>query len=102
MRQEAEIYREQKTLSGQQLLGAQRNADFRGESGRKLSLSPTVAADAVGRMAPRMLEGNAAEKPSFVPGEVIVKMKQTRSLDAGRACVLWDRRGRSMTLPICI
>jgi serine protease len=35
-----------------------------------------------------MLEGNPAEKPRFVPGEVIVKMKPTRSLDAGAAADL--------------
>ena len=49
---------------------------------------PALATDAAGGKAQRTLEGNPSEKPRFVPGEVIVKMKPTRSLDAAAAAAL--------------
>ena len=52
------------------------------------STAPAWATDAAGGKAQRTLEGNPSEKPRFVPGEVIVKMKPTRSLDAAAAAAL--------------
>ena len=49
---------------------------------------PSLAMDKGAGKAQRTLEGSSSEKPRFVPGEVIVKMKPTRSLDARAAADL--------------
>ncbi|WP_447599733.1 S8 family serine peptidase [Nitrospira sp. Nam80] len=49
---------------------------------------PVFAIDKAGGKGQRTLEGSSSEKPRFVPGEVIVKMKPTRSLDAPAAAGL--------------
>ena len=49
---------------------------------------PAFTADMSGGKAQRTLEGNPSEKPRFVPGEMIVKMKPTRTLDTAAAAGL--------------
>lgn len=49
---------------------------------------PGFAIDKAGVKGQRTLEGSSSEKPRFVPGEVIVKMKPARSLDPGAAAEL--------------
>jgi len=51
------------------------------------SLSASAAEMGAGK-GQRTLEGSSSEKPRFVPGEVIVKMKPARSLSVGAAADL--------------
>ena len=50
--------------------------------------SMTWAADPAPKVMQGFLEPPASQEPAFVPGEVVVKMKPSRTLDAGARAML--------------